>query len=195
MIPLVNLQHDDLIDFPVTFKMVRRVMRELSLTCQIRVKKHSRHKENEQHIQDNVLNQNFDVDSPNQVWLSDSTELTYGVNNKYKVRLSGVLNLYGRRLLSYNLSATETSAAEIEVFQRAFESSGDVHPLVHTDRGSATPLVPSTTFLVVTTSHVACLDQEHHTTTHRWSAGGTNSSYGGCSPSTSKDLRRACKTG
>ncbi|WP_459128600.1 DDE-type integrase/transposase/recombinase, partial [Latilactobacillus curvatus] len=84
-----------------------------------------------------VLNQNFDVDSPNQVWLSDSTELTYGVNNKYKVRLSGVLDLYGRRLLSYNLSTTETSAAEIEVFQRAFEASGDVHPLVHTDRGSA----------------------------------------------------------
>ena len=134
---LVNLQHDELIDFPVTFRMVRRVMRELGLTCQIRVKKHSRHKENEQHIQDNVLNQNFDVDSPNQVWLSDSTELTYGVNNKYKVRLSGVLDLYGRRLLSYNLSATETSAAEIEVFQRAFEASGDVHPLVHTDRGSA----------------------------------------------------------
>ena len=134
---LINLQHDESITFPVTIKMVRRVMRELCLTCQIRVKKHSRRKAQEQYIIDNVLDQHFDVEAPNQVWLSDSTELTYGVNGENKVRLSGVLDLYGRRLLSYNLSATETSAAEIETFQRAFDAAGDVHVIVHTDRGSA----------------------------------------------------------
>jgi transposase InsO family protein len=117
--------------------MVRRVMRELCLTCQIRVKKRSRRKEQEQYIIDNVLDQHFDVEAPNQVWLSDSTELTYGVNGENKIRLSGVLDLYGRRLLSYNLSATETSAAEIETFQRAFDTAGGVHVIVHTDRGSA----------------------------------------------------------
>jgi transposase InsO family protein len=134
---LINLQHDKLIDFAVTIKMVRRVMRELGLKCQIRVKKHHRRKESEQYILDNVLNQDFDVEVPNEVWLSDSTELTYGVNGQYKMRLSGVMDLYGRRLLSYNLSVTETAAAEIQVFHRAFEASGDVHPLVHTDRGPA----------------------------------------------------------
>ena len=134
---LINLQHDKLIDFPVTIKMVRRVMRELGLKCQIRFKKHHRRKESEQYILDNVLNQDFDVEVPNEVWLSDSTELTYGVNGQYKMRLSGVMDLYGRRLLSYNLSVTETAAAEIQVFHRAFEMAGDVHPLVHTDRGSA----------------------------------------------------------
>ncbi|WP_243682065.1 IS3 family transposase [Lacticaseibacillus manihotivorans] len=36
---LVNLQHDESITFEVTHKMVRRVMRELGLKCQIRVKK------------------------------------------------------------------------------------------------------------------------------------------------------------
>lgn len=41
---LVNLQHDESITFEVTYKMVRRVMRELGLRCQIRVKKHSRQK-------------------------------------------------------------------------------------------------------------------------------------------------------
>ncbi|WP_390409976.1 IS3 family transposase [Lacticaseibacillus jixiensis] len=134
---MVNLQHDELITFEVTHKMVRRIMRELGLTCQTRIKKHSRVKTNEQYILDNVLNQNFHTDAPNQVWLSDSTELRYGVNGESKIRLSGVLDLYGRRLLSYNLSVTETSAAEIEVFQQAFEAVGNVHPLVHTDRGSA----------------------------------------------------------
>lgn len=134
---LVNLQHDESITFEVTHKMIRRVMRELGLRCQIRIKKHRRRKESEQHILDNVLNQNFDTNAPNEVWLSDSTELKYGPNGECKIRLSGVLDLYGRRLLSYNFSATETSIAEIEVFQRAFDCVGDVHPLIHTDRGSA----------------------------------------------------------
>ncbi|WP_244056579.1 DDE-type integrase/transposase/recombinase, partial [Ligilactobacillus pabuli] len=134
---LVNLKHDESITFQVTHKMVRRVMRELGLRCQIRVKKHNRQEVSEQYIQDNVLNQDFETDAPNKVWLSDSTELRFGPNSEHKIRLSGVLDLYGRRLLSHHLSITETSAAEIEVFQRAFDSVGDVHPLIHTDRGSA----------------------------------------------------------
>lgn len=134
---LIALQHDPKVTFPVTLKMVKRVQRELGIHCQIRVKKRNRRKESEQHLLDNVLNQNFEVDGPNQVWLSDSTELKYGMNGEYTVRLSGVLDLYGRRLLSSNLSDTETSSAEIQVFQRAFAASGEVHPMVHTDRGSA----------------------------------------------------------
>lgn len=132
-----NLRRDEQIDFPVTVKQVRRVMRELKIRCQVRVKKHHRLKEAEQHVQDNVLNQQFDVKAPNQVWLSDSTELTYGVNGEHKIRLSGVLDLYGRRMMAYHLSLTETSEAEIKTFQQAFDSVGIVHPLVHTDRGSA----------------------------------------------------------
>lgn len=134
---LTNLQADKLIDFPVTLKQVRRVMRELDIRCQVRPKRHKRAKQTEQYLLDNVLKQNFQVTAPNKVWLSDSTELTYGLNGEYKVRLSGVLDLYGRRLLAYNLSATETSAAEIQVFQRAFTAVGKVPSLIHTDRGSA----------------------------------------------------------
>lgn len=134
---LISLQHDPEITFTVTLKMVKRIQSELGIHCQIRVKKRNRRKESEQHVLDNVLNQNFEVEKPYQVWLSDSTELKYGVNGEYTVRLSGVLDLYGRRLLASNISETETSAAEIEVFQQAFDTSGEVHPMVHTDRGSA----------------------------------------------------------
>ena len=112
-------------------------MRELGLRCQIRVKKHNRQKASEQYVQDNILNQNFETDAPNKVWLSDSTALSFGPNGEYKIRLSGALDLYGRLLLSHHLSITETSAAEIEVFQRAFARVSDIHPLIHTDRGSA----------------------------------------------------------
>lgn len=84
------------------FKMVRRVIRELGLRCQVRPKKRSRIKQQDQYVQDNLLKQIVDVDAPNQVWLSDSTELD-GVNGEHKVRLNGVMDLYGRRILAYNL--------------------------------------------------------------------------------------------
>ena len=134
---LSNLKHDSKIIFEVTLKQVKRIMRKLGIRCQIRIKKHQRIKEQERYLQDNVLNQDFHVTAPNQVWLSDSTELSYGTHGQFKMRLSGVLDLYGRVLIASNLSTTETAAAEVQVFHRAFEYAGDVHPLVHTDRGSA----------------------------------------------------------
>lgn len=134
---LANLLADDQVTCRVTIKQVKRLMRELGIRCQARIKRHNRSKQQEMYTQDNVLDRNFDVDLPNQVWLSDSTELTYGINGEHKVRLSGVLDLHGRYLLSSNISNTETTAAEIMTFQRAFVKAGNVHPLVHTDRGSA----------------------------------------------------------
>lgn len=64
---LTNLQADKLIDFPVTLKQVRRVMRELDIRCQVRPKKHKRAKQTEQYLLDNVLKQNFQVTAPNKV--------------------------------------------------------------------------------------------------------------------------------
>ncbi|WP_262388950.1 hypothetical protein [Lactiplantibacillus plantarum] len=85
--------------------------------CQVRQKKRSRIQQQEQYLQDNVLDQQFNASRPNQACLADSTELVYGVNGQYKVRLSGVLDLYGRHLIAHRLSETETSNAEIQVFQ------------------------------------------------------------------------------
>lgn len=73
----------------MTLKQVKRIMIKLGIRCQVRQKKHSRIKQQEQYLQDNVLNQHFSVNQQNQVWLADSTELIYGVNGQYKVRLSG----------------------------------------------------------------------------------------------------------
>lgn len=134
----IYLDHDSDLDFYVSLKRVKRIMTLLHLKCQSRLKKHHRVKQAEQELRDNVLNQRFNTaDNPNEVWLSDATEVRYGINGEYKARLCGVLDLYGRYLLSYNLSVTETSDAMVEVFERAFSKAGEVHPMVHTDRGSA----------------------------------------------------------
>lgn len=131
------LAHDETIDFPVSIRRVKRLMTEMHLKCQSRIKRRNHVKQAEQELRDNVLNQDFKVTERNQVWLSDTTEVRYGVNGAYKARLCGVLDLYGRYLLAYNISTTETSGAMIQAFQSAFVSEGNVHPLVHTDRGAA----------------------------------------------------------
>ena len=47
------------------------------------------------------------------------------------------LDLYGRYVLSYNISETDTSSAVIAIFKRAFEGEPNAHPMVHTDSGAA----------------------------------------------------------
>jgi len=134
---LTNLKADNNLMFEVTLKQIKRVMRDLMITCKTRVKKKNRKENEERYIQDNILNQNFTVSKPNEIWLSDSTQLEYGIREKHKVRLSGILDLHGRYLLSYNITPTESSKAETTMFEDAFKKVGDVHPMVHTDRGSA----------------------------------------------------------
>ena len=132
-----NLKRDEQVTFEVTLKMVKRLMRELGIRCQSRIKRRNLEKQSEIYLQDNVLNREFDVNTPNKVWLSDSTELSYGISGEHKIRLSGVLDLCGRYLLSSHLSLPETAEAERTVFEKAFELTGDVNPLIHTDRGPA----------------------------------------------------------
>ncbi|MDV0431185.1 IS3 family transposase [Lactiplantibacillus sp. DA1] len=132
-----NLRRDPEVTESVALKQVKRIMNKLGIRCQVRQKKRSRIQQQEQYLQDNVLDQQFNASRPNQAWLADSTELVYDVNGQYKMRLSGVLDLYGRHLIAHKLSESKTSNAEIQIFQRAVNFAGDVHPLVHTDRGSA----------------------------------------------------------
>ncbi|WP_304058031.1 IS3 family transposase [Levilactobacillus namurensis] len=125
------LEHDESIGFYVSLKRVKRLTSILHFKCQSRIKKHHRVKQAEQEVRDNILNQQFDrATKSNQIWLSASTEIRYGVNGEHKARLCGVLDLHGRYLLAYHLSPTETSEAMIKTFDQAFQSTGDVHLLV-----------------------------------------------------------------
>ncbi|KRK92450.1 IS3 family transposase [Companilactobacillus futsaii] len=134
---LLDLEACDDISFKVTLKQVKRVMRDQMITCVVRRKKKSRKNNEQEYIKDNILNQNFKVYEKCKVWLADSTQLEYGVDQRHTVQLSGVLDLHGRRMISWHISPSEDTEAEISVFEKAFERMGDVHPMVHTDRGSA----------------------------------------------------------
>ncbi len=80
------------------------------------------------------MKRRFNQPLPNLVWVTDTTELSYGAGNK--VRLHAVLDLHGRYVIIYLISPTETADAAIEVFKQAQEIAGCFAPMIHSDRGA-----------------------------------------------------------
>ena len=132
-----QLKSEGKLTFRAGLKRVTRCMRDNHIKTTIRQKKHNRIKRHEEYVSDNLLNEQFDRQNKNEVWVTDTTEVVYGKQNLHKARLHVVLDLYGRYALSYNISATETAPAVIETFERAFKVEPNTHPLIHTDRGAA----------------------------------------------------------
>lgn len=133
-----QLKAEGKLDFTVGLKRVRSCMRNNNIRVNIRKKKRNRIKLKHEYISENLLSGHFDRASKNEVWATDTTEVVYFEDNKaQKVRLHAVLDLYGRYVISYNLSKTETTSAVIDTFKKAFSKEPGVRPMVHTDRGAA----------------------------------------------------------
>ena len=132
-----QLKAEGKLSFAVGLKRVTHCMRDNHIQTNIRKKKRNRIKRHEEYVSDNLLNEQFDRQGKNEVWVTDTTEVVYGNQTMHKARLHVVLDLYSRYALSYNISATETTPAVIETFERAFNSEPNVHPMIHTDRGAA----------------------------------------------------------
>ena len=133
----MHLNNDPKITRKINRKRVLRLMRIMGIKTTIRKQKRYHIKSQKEYAAENLLNQQFIVDEPNQVWASDFTQVTYGIHQEFTAKVSIVLDLHGGFVLSHNISATETTAAAIQVFQRAFVREGNVHPMIHTDRGSS----------------------------------------------------------
>lgn len=132
-----QLAFENKLDFKAGLKRVTNCMRNHGIKANIRKKKHNWIKRHEEYINDNLLNEQFDRQNKNEVWVTDTTEVVYGNEQVRKTRVHVVMDLYGRYVLSYNISATETAASAIEAFKRAFKVEPDAQPMIHTDRGAA----------------------------------------------------------
>lgn len=112
-------------------------MREHSIKADYRQPKRKRVQEHQTYQAENILNRKFKRTSASEVWVTDTTELVYGVQNN-KVRLHVVLDLYGQYHLSWLITPTETTDGAIKVFQAAQRHERRLAaPLIHTDRGAA----------------------------------------------------------
>jgi putative transposase len=115
--------------------LVSNVMRENKLFVvsrkKYRVTTNSNHKYK---VFDNLLNRNFKVNKPNQVYVGD---ITYIRTLEGWLYLATVIDLYSRKIIGYKMSNRMTKDLVISALLRALKSRGyPKNVIVHSDRGS-----------------------------------------------------------
>lgn len=128
--------HDDLRDMGIrcSRKRVERLMRELRIRARhkrkFRVTTDSKH---DYPIAPNLLNRQFEVDTPNQIWVTD---ITYISTFEGWLYLAAVMDLYSRKIVGWSMSKTINTDLAIAALKMAIcnrkPSKGLMH---HSDRG------------------------------------------------------------
>ena len=121
-------------DIRVNHKTVRKLMKQLGLVCQVRVKrKYSSYKGEVGTIAPNLLQRNFYADKPNQKWVTDVTEFSLFGDKLY---LSPILDLYSSDLVSYTISDRPVLSMVTSMLDKAFEQIPDgTNLILHSDQG------------------------------------------------------------
>lgn len=115
----------------VSEEMVRNLTRNMGISsiCQISKKLY----EDEQRKHKNYLNQEFNTNAPNKVWVSDVTYFKF--NNK-AFYICVVMDLYARMVISYKAGKKNSTQLVKSTFQQAYlKRNPSVGLIYHTDRG------------------------------------------------------------
>ena len=114
-------------------KRIYRLMKIAGLQSVIRKKKKRYKPSTPQHVAENVLNREFKADKPNQKWVTDVTELKYGLSKK--AYLSAIRDLYDGSIVSYVLGHSNNNQLVFETLDQAIARLSGDQPLIHSDRG------------------------------------------------------------
>ena len=108
-------------------------MKELSLSCRVRIKKYRSYKGEVGKIAPNLLNRDFHAQKPNQKWVTDATEFSLF---RQKLYLSPILDLHSSYLVSYIISERPVLSMVTTMLSKAFETIPDGTDLIlHSDQG------------------------------------------------------------
>ena len=80
----------------------------------------------------NLLNQQFTVSRPNEVWVGDVTQFRFKGRNYY---ICVIIDLYSRKVVSYKISKSNSIQLTKATFKYAYESRQPTDLLFHSDRG------------------------------------------------------------
>jgi transposase InsO family protein len=119
-------------------KKVLRLCRQLQIQSTIKHRGNSitRHAQKPYHTAKNYLNREFHADKPNEKWCTDVTELKYYKGSeKKKLYLSAILDLYDRRIVSFEISDRNDNPLVMNTLDKALKRNPNAHPLFHSDRG------------------------------------------------------------
>lgn len=119
--------------FHVNPKRIYRLMSILNLKSVCRRKKKNYKKTTPQVIAENTLNRNFNSDKFGEKWLTDVTEMKYGIGGK--AYLSAILDLADKSIVSFVIGHSNNNALVFKTFDIAHEQYPNAKPLFHSDRG------------------------------------------------------------
>jgi len=119
--------------YVVNHKVVMRLMKELGLTCRVRMKKYRSYRGEVGHIAPNILQRQFTAENPNEKWVTDITEFSlFG----QKLYLSPILDLYNGEIISYSIYDRPVYAQVKEMLDAAFAKIPDgTNLILHSDQG------------------------------------------------------------
>lgn len=80
----------------------------------------------------NILNQQFTVNKPNEVWVGDVTQFLY---NERKYFICVILDLFARKVVGYRISNSNSTQLTKGTFKSAYESRKPTTLLFHSDQG------------------------------------------------------------
>lgn len=118
---------------PVTAPTVRELMKELGLLS-VRLTAKTLYDREHKKPPTNLLNQQFYIERPNQVWVSDVTQFRFNQKTYY---ICAIIDLYARYVIAYRIGMRNSTQLTKSTFKDAYEMrkpKGDL--LFHTDRGA-----------------------------------------------------------
>lgn len=117
----------------INHKTVQRLMKQLKLKCQVRMKKYISYKGEIGKVAPNLINRDFHAAAPNQKWTTDITEFSLLGQKLY---LSPILDMYNSEIISYNISDKPHLGQAIDMLDKAFAKIPDGTGLIfHSDQG------------------------------------------------------------
>lgn len=119
--------------FHVNPKRIYRLMSILNLKSVCRRKKKNYKKTTPQVTAENALNRNFNSNKFGEKWLTDVTEMKYGIGGK--AYLSAILDLADKSIVSFVIGHSNNNALVFKTFDIAHEQYPNAKPLFHSDRG------------------------------------------------------------
>lgn len=119
--------------FSVNHKTVSKLMLDLGLKCEVRMKRFRSYKGRVGKIAPNILERNFKADRPNQKWATDITEFSIHGTKRY---LSPIIDLYNGEVISYNISHRPTLDLVMNMVDSALvKIPGKTSLILHSDQG------------------------------------------------------------
>ena len=114
-------------------KLVMKLMKQLSLSSKVRMKKYRSYKGEVGKIAPNLLGRDFYAEKPNQKWVTDVTEFSLFGEKLY---FSPVLDPCSEDLVSYTISNRPVLGMVIFMLEKAFEMIPEGTRLIlHSDQG------------------------------------------------------------